>query len=136
MRSDENFQNYYQTIVKKVAGYPQNEQPSLPRKCKRAGWSILQYRVGRQSAGGHHPRTVEDHYMSIYYEAVDAVVQTIMTPSDQPIFKAQCILEQLLIKGIQSQDITIEISEVKSIYSDDINFDSLPNRISIVENDC
>ena len=74
--------------------------------------------------------------MSIYYEAVDAVVQTIMTPSDQPIFKAQCILEQLLIKGIQIQDITTEISEVKSIYSDDINFDSLPNRISIIENDC
>ena len=63
--------------------------------------------------------------MSIYYEAVDAV-QAIMTPSDQPIFKAQCILEPLLIKGIQSQDITIEILRSKvfivMILTSNINF--------------
>ena len=48
-----------------------------------------------------------------------------MTQFDQSSFKAQCFLEQLLLKGIQGHDITTEISEIKNIYGDDINFNSL-----------
>ena len=41
MRSNENSQNYYQTIVKKVAEHPQIEQPFLRKKRKRPNYSLL-----------------------------------------------------------------------------------------------
>ena len=41
---------------------------------------------------------MEDHYNLKFYEAIDAIVQAIITRFDQPNFKAQCFLEQLLLK--------------------------------------
>lgn len=41
---------------------------------------------------------MEDHYNLKFYEALAAIVQAIMSRFDQPSFKAQCFLEQLLLK--------------------------------------
>ena len=41
---------------------------------------------------------MEDHYNLKFHEALVAIVQAIMSRFDQPSFKAQCFLEQLLLK--------------------------------------
>ena len=133
MKSDENFQNYYLTIVEKAAGHPQIEQLSLPRKHKRTNYSILQFIEGYQSAESYNSLTVDGHYRSIYYERIDAIIQAIMTRLDRPNFKTQCFLQQLLLKGIQGHDIIIEISEIKNIYGDGINFDSLLTKLQVLK---
>lgn len=56
-----------------------------------------------------------------------------MTRFDQPRFKAQCFLEQLLMKGIQGQDITTEISEIKNIHGDNIYFGTLPTDVQVLK---
>ena len=47
--------------------------------------------------------------------------------------KTQYFLEQLLLKEIQCRDITIEICEIKNNYNDDINFNSLPKELQVLE---
>ena len=79
--------------MKLATEHRQIEQPSLPRKRKRPNYSILQYVEGHQSAEGHHPLTVEDRCKSMYYEAIDAILQAIMKGFDQSSFKAQYFLQ-------------------------------------------
>ena len=57
------------------------------KKRKHPNYSILPY-IGQQSAEGHHPLTVEDHYKSKCYEVIYAIVQAKMTRFDKPSFKA------------------------------------------------
>ena len=120
IRSGHNFQKYYHVIVKKAAEHPHIEQPSLPRNINA---QTTQFCSTGKGINLLKATVVEDQYKSIYYEAIDAIVQAIMTRFDQPSFIAQCFVEQLLLKVIQGLDITIEISEIKNIYGDDINFD-------------
>ena len=87
---------------------------------KHPNYSILQYTERHQSAEGHHPLTVEDLF-------------SIMTRFDQPSFKAQFFLEQVLLKEIQGHDSTVEISEIKNIYGDDINSNSLPTELQLLK---
>ena len=47
--------------------------------------------------------------------------------------KAQCFLNQLLLKGTQSHNIAIEICQTKHIYGDDINFGSLPIEFQVLQ---
>ena len=79
---------FYGVILKKAANHPQIEYPTLPRKRKSPNYSILNYVEGYLSAEGQHPATVEDHYRSLYYNAVDSIFQVLMTRFDQPSFKA------------------------------------------------
>ena len=55
-----------------------------------------------------------------------------MARLNQQSFKAQCFIEQLLLKGIQGHDITIEISKIKNIYGD-INFDALSTELQVLK---
>ena len=93
----------------------------------------MQYIEGHQSAEGYHPLAVEDHYRQIYYEKIDTIIQAVMTRFDQPSFKAQCFIEQLLLKGMQGHDVTIEISEIKNFYGDGISFNSLPTELQVLK---
>ena len=109
------------------------EQHSLPRKRKRLNYSSLQYIEGHQSAEDRYSVTVKNHYRSIYYEASDAIAQAFVTRFDQPNFKAQCFLEQLLLTRIQDHVITIDFFGIKNIYGDDINMDSLPTEFQVLK---
>ena len=113
-----------------AANHPQIEHPTLPSKRKCPNYSILNY------VEGHHPVTVEDHYRSLYYNAVDSIVQALMTRFDQPSFKAFCAMEQLLLKGIEGQDVSAETVEVQKIYGDDINFGSLSTELTLLKTIC
>ena len=123
--------NYYLTIVEKATGHPHLEQTSLPRKHKRTNYSILQFLKGYQSADGHNLLTVESHYKSIIMRELMLLFKPLRF--DQPNVKTQCFLQQLLLKGIQGHDINIEISEIKNIYGDSINFDSLLTKLQVLK---
>ena len=75
---------------------------------------------------------VESHYRLMYYEAINAIVQSYDKIQNKSL-KAQCFLDQLLLKGTQGHNITIEICQVKYIYGDDINFDSLPTEFQVLK---
>ena len=96
----------------------------------------MNYVEGHQSAEGHYPATVEDHYRSLYYDAVDDIIQALVTRFDQPSFKAFCALEQLLLKGIEGLDVGAETAEVQKIYGDDINFGSLSTEFAVLKTIC
>ena len=136
MRNEESFKMFYGVILKKAANHPQIEHLTLPRKRKRPNYSILNYVEGHSSAEGHHPATVEDHYRCLYYNAVDSIVQALMPHFDQPSFKAFCAMEQLLLKGIEDQDVSGETAEVQKIYGDDINFGSLSTELTVLKTIC
>ena len=122
--------------MKKAANHPQIEHPTLPRKRKRPNYSILNYVEGHPSAEAHHPATVANHYRSLYYNAVDSIVQALMTRFDQPSFKVFCTMEQLLLKGIEGQDVSAETAEVQKIYGDDIYFGSLRTELAVLKTTC
>ena len=42
-------------------------------------------------------------------------------------------MEQLLLKGIEGQDVSAETAEVQKIYGDDINFGSLSTELIVLK---
>ena len=51
------------------------------------------YAVGDDTA--HFPKSTEDYYKAIYYEAVDTITRCIKKRFDQPGYKKYCVLEAL-----------------------------------------
>lgn len=75
MRTEENFKLFYDTVNKKASQKSQVDLPSLPRKRNRPNYSILTFIEGyQQAAAAHYPTTSEEHYRTIYYEAIDSFV--------------------------------------------------------------
>ena len=112
-----------------AADNPKIDDPALPRKHNRPNYSILSYVDGHKSAEAHHPTTVEEHYSELYYDAIDNIKQAIMTRFNQPSFKVFSTIEQLLPKGIEEDDISVEIAEPQKIYGEDVNFGSLSSEL-------
>ena len=52
-----------------------------------------------------------------------------MTRFNQPSFKVFITMEQLLLKDIEEDDISIEIAESQKIYGEDVNFGSLSSEL-------
>ena len=116
MRNETSFKLFFDLVVKKAADIPKIDDPALPRKRNRPNYSLLSYVDGYKSTEAHHSTTVEEHYSELYYDAIDNIKQAIMTRFNQPSFKVFSIMEQLLLKGIGEDDISVEIAESKKIY--------------------
>ena len=129
MRNETSFKLFFDLVVKKAADIPKIDDPALPRKRNRPNCSILSYVDGHKSAEAHHPTTVEEHYSELYYDAIDNIKQAIMTRFNQPSFKVFSTMEQLLLKGIEEDDISVEIAESQKIYGEDVNFGSLSSEL-------
>ena len=129
MRNETSFKLFFDLVVKKAADIPKIDDPALPRKRNRPNYSILSYVDGNKSAEANHPTTVEEHYSELYYEAIDNIKQAIMTRFNQPSFKVFSTMEQLLLKGIEEDDISVEIAESQKIYGEDVNFGSLSSEL-------
>ena len=129
MRNETSFKLFFDLVVKKAADIPKLDGPALPRKRNRPNYSILSYVDGHKSAEAHHPTTVEEHYTELYYDAIDNIKQAIMTRFNQPSFKVFSTIEQLLLKGIEEDDISVEIAESQKIYGEDVNFGSISSEL-------
>ena len=129
MRNETSFKLFFDLVVKKAADIPKIDDPALPRKRNHPNYSILNYVDGHKSAEAHHPTTVEEHYSELYYDNIDNIKQAIMTRFNQPSFKVFRTMEQLLLKGIEEDDISVEIAESQKIYGEDVNFGSLSSEL-------
>ena len=129
MRNEISLKLFFDLVVKKAADIPKIDDPALPRKHNRPNYSILSYVDGHKSAEAHHPTTVEEHYSELYYEAIDNIKQAIMTRFNQPSFKVFSTMEQLLLRGMEEDDISVEIAESQKIYGEDVNFGSLSSEL-------
>ena len=129
MRNETSFKLFFDLVVKKAADIPKIDDPALPRKRNRPNYSILSYVDGHKSAEVHNPTTVEEHYSELYYDAIDNIKEAIMTRFNQPSFKMFSTMKQLLLKGIEEDDISVEIAESQKIYVEDVNFGSLSSEL-------
>ena len=90
-------------------------EPTLPCRSKVP----RRYDIGMSF--GHFPASIEDHYRSVYYEAIYTLVQCITKCFDQPGFKVYSNLETLLLKGAKGAYYDAELSSVQDLYQSDFD---------------
>ena len=132
LRSDENFKMFFDVVSRKASLHPQIEQPTLTRKRNRPNYSILTNMEGHLTAENHHPVTVEDYYRPLYFEAINSIVHALMSHFEQPSFKAFCTTEQVFLKGIEDEDASDEIEEMKKIFGDDVDVTLLSTKLEVL----
>ena len=126
LRCDECFISFWGVVIERQRTIDVN-QPALP--CRRK--APHRYEVGTSS--GHFPASIEDHYRSIYFEAIDTLVQCIMRRFDQPGFKVYRNLETLLLKGARGANFDAELSSVQNLYQNDFNIELLKIQLSLLK---
>ena len=77
---------------------PKNSKDQITNRLKH----IFKLMVDDSEA--HHPSSVEEHYLIIYFEALDVIISVIENRFDQPCFKAFLKLESILLKSITGED--------------------------------
>ena len=65
------------------------------------------------------------HFKQIYFEALDAIVNTINDRFDQPVFELFSQVEQLFLKSVKKQDVTDELKMVEKHFKNDYDEESL-----------
>ena len=118
MRSDASFKLFWQVLAVKAQKLNIGE-PTLPRKRKVP----RRFEIGDGEAEFH--ANVEDHYRSIYYEALDLIIQCIDDRFDQAGYRIYVTLEALLLKGCKQEEHASELDIVKELYEGDVNFSNL-----------
>ena len=88
---------------------------------------------GHLSAESHHPVTAEDYYRPFYFEAIDSIVQALISRFEQPSFKAFCTMEQVLLKGIEGEDASDEIEKMRKIFGDDVDVTLLSTELEVLK---
>ena len=124
MRSDEAFGLFFK-LVECVRKSTDTEEPSLPRKRK----APRRFEIG--DGEGYHSLTVEEHYRTMYFEALDYAVSGIKEHFDQPGYKIYKNLEGLLVKAANKQDYSAEFHEVITLYGDDFDQSELATHLQI-----
>ena len=104
MRSDEDAELFFKTILKKALGYPFINNAALPRKRKRPNYGSLdnyfQVEGYSNSANTYHPTTPEQYFRQQYFENLDLIISSIKDRFNQPAFTAFLKMEQLLLNII------------------------------------
>ena len=124
MRSDEAFKLFFD-LVEHVRENTATDKPTLPRKRKAPS----RFEIGHGE--GYHAPNVEDHYRSIYFQALDYAVSSIEDRFDQPGFQVYKNLEELLVRAANKQDYSTELKDVLQLYGDDFDEDELTTQLQI-----
>ena len=127
MRNDRDFKLFYEKIETSASKIDEVSTPMLPRKRKKPNYSILQYVEGNPKPTGeaYHPENAYDHFKQIYFEALDAIVNTINDRFDQPAFELFSQVEQLFLKSVKKQDVMDELKMVEKHFKNDHDEESL-----------
>lgn len=83
MRSDENFDLFWEKVLKTFADF-EVEEPHLPRQRKVP----KRYEVGIVEP--EFPLSVVEHYHRIYYQALDVITTSIESRFEQPGYQTYC----------------------------------------------
>lgn len=134
MRNERDFNLFYEKTKSSASKIEAVSAPTVPRKRKRPNYSILLYVTGNPEATAphYHPQTPYDHYKPIYFEALDSIVAAIKERFDQPAFKTFMEAEQLFLKAIKKEDITVELNTLETKFSGDYDNDSLNAELQLL----
>ena len=134
MRNERDFNLFYEKTKSSASKIEAVSTPTVPRKRKRPNYSILLYVTGNPEATAphYHPETPYDHYKPIYFEALDSIVAAIKERFDQPAFKTFMEAEQLFLKAIKKEDITVELNTLETKFSGDYDNDSLNAELQLL----
>ena len=102
MRNEHHFSLLYKKIKVSASEIEAISPPALPRKRRKPNYSILHYVTGypEATAAAHYLENPYEHYKSLYYEALDSVLNAIKDRFDQPTFKLFTQAEQLFFKAV------------------------------------
>jgi len=117
MRNEEFFNGFYDTVTLKAKKHTFITEPINPRKRKAPNYSTLIRLDGCSSKGpAHQPSTPRDRYQTIYYESLDTLISSINERFSQPSFESYEQMEGLLLKSIESLDVSEEIQYLSKHY--------------------
>lgn len=121
IRSDESFQAFW-NVVEIYQASLDVTAPTLPRQRKVP----RRYETGESAP--EYPRSVQDHYQRIYFEAIDLVTSAIKRRFDQKGFQMLQKLESILIEPNQPN----KVKEVTEFYGSDFNPDLLTTQLNVL----
>ena len=124
MRSEENFNLFWELIMKMSVDVDVSE-PRLPRRRK------VPARYEEGSAPPEFPSTVKELYRPQYYAALDLIIQAIDDRFDQPGYKTYSSLQNVLLKVLNSGDISEELKVVLDSYGSDFHATNLKPQLEI-----
>ena len=134
LRNEERYENFYETVLKTAKLHQFVNPPTLKRKRRAPNYSILQFIEGSyQSEEAHHPSSPKENYRTIYYEALDCLINSLKERFTQPSFVAYDMLESFLLKSLDGEDIENERKYIDTMYNEELNYHSLTNEIDTLK---
>ena len=77
------------------------------------------------------PKTEQDRYRQLYYEAIDLALSPVRERFDHPAFKVYASMETLLLKAAKEEENQQEIDYLKANYLEDLNIGVLTSQESL-----
>ena len=106
----------------------------MKRKRRAPNYSILQFVEGSyQSEKAHHPSSPKENYRTIYYEALDCLINSLKERFTQPSFVVYDMLESILFKSFDGEDVENERKYIDTMYNEELNYHSLKNEIDTLK---
>ena len=134
LRNEERYENFYETVLKTAKLHQFVNPPTLKRKRRAPNYSILQFIEGSyQSEEAHHPSSPKENYRTIYYEALDCLINSLKERFTQPSLVAYDMLESFLLKSFDGEDIQNEREYIDTMHNEELNYHSLKNEIDTLK---
>ena len=133
MRNKHDFSLLYKKIKVSASKIESISAPVIPRKRREPNYSILHYVSGSQEATAvvHYPENPYEYYKSIYYKALDSIVNAMKDRSDQPTFKLFTQTEQMFLIAVRKQDVTNESKVQETHFKGDYDTTSLTSELQL-----
>ena len=85
LRNEEQYENFYETVLMMAKLHQFVNPPTLKRKRTASNYSTLQFVEGSyQSEEAHCPISPKENYCTIYYEALDCLINSLKERFTQP----------------------------------------------------
>ena len=134
LRNEERYENFYETVLKTAKLHQFVNPPTLKRKRRAPNYSILQFIEGSyQSEEAHHPSSPTENYRTIYYDALDCLINSLKERFTQPSFVAYDMLESFLLKSLDGEDVENERKYIGTMYNEELNYHSLTYEIDTLK---
>ena len=85
-----------------------------------------------REANHEFPDTPYEHYLRLYLEALDNVINRIKDRFNQPGYQIYMKMENLMSKCVSRADYTDELKEVTDFYGEDLNKELLELQLTIL----
>lgn len=139
IRSDQDFDFFYELILKKTSTISITVKPELSRKRSKINNPLLQYfgdcREASNSANLYHQSSCQ-HFRMIYFEAIHSIVSAIKIDSSSLVLIYSQTSLQLLLESINGKNYQQELDNFLKIFGDDIDLSALRSGLLIINTIC